>query len=55
MKQRIRNLDTFRAIAAIVVMIGHIELFRQNNLGQSLFGFETYEKFFLNIKKRFER
>lgn len=38
MKQRIRNLDTFRAIAAIVVMIGHIELFRQNNLGQSLFG-----------------
>lgn len=38
MKQRICNLDTFRAIAAVVVMIGHIELFRQNNLGQSLIG-----------------
>jgi len=34
---RIRNLDTFRAIAAIVVMIGHIELFRQNHLGSSWF------------------
>ena len=37
MKQHIKNLDTFRAIAAIVVMIGHIELFRQNNWGSSLF------------------
>lgn len=37
MKTRIKNLDTFRAIAAIVVMIGHIELFRQNNWGGSLF------------------
>ena len=37
MKNRIKNLDTFRAIAAIVVMIGHIELFRQNNWGSSLF------------------
>ena len=37
MKQHIKNLDTFRAIAAIVVMIGHIELFRQNNWGGSLF------------------
>lgn len=36
-KVRIKNLDTFRAIAAIVVMIGHIELFRQNNWGDSLF------------------
>ena len=36
MKQRIKNIDTFRAIAAIVVMIGHIELFRKNNLGNSL-------------------
>lgn len=45
MKQRIRNLDTFRAIAAIVVMIGHIELFRQNNLGQSLFGFRHTKSF----------
>ncbi len=36
MKQRIRNLDTFRAIAAIVVMIGHIELFREMNLGVSI-------------------
>ena len=35
-KLRIKNLDTFRAIAAIVVMIGHIELFRQNNWGNSL-------------------
>lgn len=39
MKQRIRNyIDNFRAIATIVVMIGHIELFRQNNIGVSLFG-----------------
>jgi len=37
MKQHIKNLDTFRAIAAIVVMIGHIELFRQNHLGSSWF------------------
>lgn len=36
MKQRVKNLDTFRAIAAIVVMIGHIELFRQNHWGSSL-------------------
>lgn len=36
MNQRIKNLDTFRAIAAIVVMIGHIELFRNNNWGNSL-------------------
>ncbi len=36
MKTRIKNLDTFRAIAAIVVMIGHIELFRQNKFGNSL-------------------
>lgn len=36
MKQLIKNLDTFRAIAAIVVMIGHIELFRKNNFGNSL-------------------
>lgn len=32
-KVRIKNLDTFRAIAAIVVMIGHIELFCQDNWG----------------------
>ena len=38
-KIRIKNLDTFRAIAAIVVMIGHIELFRQNNLGTSVFNY----------------
>ena len=37
MKLRIRNLDTFRAIAAIVVMIGHIELFLQNTRGGCLF------------------
>ncbi|MBR4497959.1 MAG: acyltransferase [Bacteroidales bacterium] len=37
MKQHIKNLDTFRAIAAIVVMIGHIELFRQNHFGGSWF------------------
>lgn len=37
MKQRVKNLDTFRAIAAIVVMIGHIELFRKNHWGCSLF------------------
>lgn len=37
MKQHIKNLDTFRAIAAIVVMIGHIELFRKNTWGSSLF------------------
>lgn len=36
MKNRIKNLDTFRAIAAIVVMIGHIELFWQNKFGNSL-------------------
>ena len=35
--QRIKNLDTFRAIAAIVVMIGHIELFLQNTRGGCLF------------------
>ena len=39
MNRRIKNLDTFRAIAAIVVMIGHIELFRKNNLGESLFNY----------------
>lgn len=39
MNERIKNLDTFRAIAAIVVMIGHIELFRKNNLGESLFDY----------------
>ncbi len=37
MKQHIKNLDTFRAIAAIVVMIGHIELFRNKNFGLSIF------------------
>lgn len=37
MNQRIKNLDTFRAIAAIVVMIGHIELFRNKNFGLSIF------------------
>ncbi len=37
MKQRIHNLDTFRAIASIVVIIGHIELFRLNKLEQSAF------------------
>jgi len=83
MLHRIKNLDTFRAIAAIVVMIGHIELFRQNHWGSSSFdavpsghtavmmffvisgflitfllawlSYETYEKFFLNLKKKFER
>lgn len=40
MKNRIKNLDTFRAIAAIVVMIEHIELFRQNTWGSSLFNIE---------------
>lgn len=39
MKQRIRNLDTFRAIAAIVVMIGHIELFREQSFHCSFFSF----------------
>ena len=39
MNQRIKNLDTFRAIAAIVVMIGHIELFRKDNLGNNLFDY----------------
>ena len=38
MNQRIKNLDTFRAIAAILVMIGHIELFRRNHFGISFFG-----------------
>lgn len=37
MKLRIRNLDTFRAIAAIVVMIGHIELFRMQQFGSEIF------------------
>lgn len=37
MNQRIKNLDTFRAIAAIVVMIGHIELFRMQQFGSELF------------------
>lgn len=37
MQQRIKNLDTFRAIAAIVVIIGHIELFRLKKLEQSAF------------------
>ena len=39
MNQRIKNLDTFRAIAAILVVIGHIELFRNNNWGNSLFDY----------------
>lgn len=38
MKRHIKNLDTFRAIAAIVVMIGHIELFRMQQFGSNLFG-----------------
>ena len=38
-KARIKNLDTFRAIAAILVMIGHIELFRKDNLGNNLFDY----------------
>ena len=33
----IKNLDTFRAIAALIVAIGHIELFRQNAFGESAF------------------
>lgn len=37
MLQRIKNLDTFRAIAAIVVMIGHIELFRFQKFGSEIF------------------
>lgn len=37
MNQRIKNLDTFRAIAAIVVMIGHIELFRMQQFGNGIF------------------
>ena len=37
MKNHIRNLDTFRAIAAIIVAIGHIELFRQNAFGTTAF------------------
>ena len=36
MKNHIKNLDTFRAIAAMVVAVGHIELFRQNNFGNSV-------------------
>lgn len=32
MKQHIKNLDTFRAIAAIVVMIGHIELWPSSRM-----------------------
>lgn len=38
MKRHIKNLDTFRAIAAIVVMIGHIELFRMQQFGSDLLG-----------------
>lgn len=34
----IKNLDTFRAIAALIVVVGHIELFRQN-----CFGSKTYD------------
>ena len=37
MKPHIKNLETFRAIAAIVVVIGHIELFCNNNIGHGLF------------------
>lgn len=37
MRDQFKNLDTFRAIAAIVVMIGHIEMFRKNHWGCSLF------------------
>ncbi|MCQ2959984.1 MAG: acyltransferase [Bacteroidales bacterium] len=39
MKRHIKNLDTFRAIAAIVVMIGHIELFRLQKFGSEFFYF----------------
>ena len=37
MNHRIKNLDTFRAIAAIVVMIGHIELFRFQKFESEIF------------------
>lgn len=37
MKQRIKNLDTFRAIAALVVLVGHIEWFRWQLLGSDMF------------------
>ena len=39
MKNHIKNLDTFRAIAALVVAVGHIELFRQNNFGSKAFNY----------------
>ena len=37
MKNHIKNLDTFRAIAALIVAIGHIELFRHNFWGSNIF------------------
>src|SRR5574344_1260493 len=37
--QRIKNLDTLRAIAALVVVVGHIELFRLNHFNTSVFNY----------------
>ncbi len=38
-KVRIKNLDTFRAIAALIVLIGHTEGARWSNFGHSVFEF----------------
>lgn len=37
--QRIKNLDTFRAIAALVVVVGHLELFRLDHFNTSVFNY----------------